>query len=69
MSVLRLGTTQQAIAASGANLKSYGAARTSPFNYNDTIGNFNQFFNINDATSFYQGEGVSSSWLGAFRHL
>lgn len=53
---------KQAIAF-GANLKSYGAFRTTPFNYNDTIGNFNQFFSINDGTGFYQGEAVSSSWL------
>ncbi|HVS98016.1 MAG TPA: hypothetical protein VHE54_16085 [Puia sp.] len=63
---VRLAIGHKQAIAFGANLKSYGAARTSAFDYNDTIGNFNQFFSINDATSFYQGEAVSSSWLELF---
>ena len=44
---VRLALGHKQAIAFGANLKSYGVVRTSPFNYNDTIGNFNQFFSIN----------------------
>lgn len=60
---VRLALNRKVAISFGANLKSYGAARMSPFDYNDTVGNFNQFFAINSGTSMYQGEAVSSTWL------
>lgn len=50
----------QAIAF-GANLRGYGAAKTGPVNYNDTLKNMNQFFNINEGT-VYNGNFVTSTW-------
>jgi len=46
----------------GANLRGYAGANTGKFNYNDTLLNMNQFFNINQNTNF-NGELVSSTWL------
>lgn len=46
----------------GANLRGYGAARTGAANYNDSLQNMNQFFNINQNTS-YKANLVTSSWL------
>ena len=46
----------------GANLRGYAAARTGKFAYSDTLANLNQFFNINQNTTF-QGDVVSSSWI------
>ena len=60
---VRLALDRKTAISFGANVKSYGAVRMSPFDYNDTIGNFNQFFAINSGTSMYQGQSVSSSWL------
>ena len=60
---VRLALGRKQAISFGANLKSYGAVRMSPFDYNDTIGNFNEFFAINNGTSYYQGESVSSTWL------
>jgi hypothetical protein len=54
----------QAIAF-GANLRGYGAVRTGPANYNDTLKDMNQFFNINEGT-VYSGNMTSSSWLELF---
>ena len=52
---------KQAIAF-GANLRGYGAARTGNTNYNDTLQDMNQFFNINENTT-YRAQFVTSSWL------
>src|SRR5579859_4006112 len=54
----------QAIAF-GANLRGYGAVRTGPANYNDTLQNMNQFFTINEGTN-YSAQFVTSSWLELF---
>ena len=55
---------KQAIAF-GVNLRGYTAARTGVANYNDTIQNMNQFFDINRGTD-YNANMVSSSWLELF---
>jgi hypothetical protein len=60
---VRLALDRRQAISFGANLKSYGAVRMSPFDYNDTIGNFNQFFAMNYGTSMYQGQALSSSWI------
>src|SRR6185437_7926463 len=60
---VRLALNRKQAISFGANLKSYGAVRMSPFAYIDTIGNFNQFFAMNYGTSSYEGEAVSSTWL------
>jgi hypothetical protein len=49
----------------GANIRGYGAARTGPVNYNDTLQNMNEFFNINEGT-VYNARLVSSSWVEGF---
>ncbi|HEY4110688.1 hypothetical protein [Puia sp.] len=46
----------------GANIRGYGAAKTGPANYNDSLQNMNQFFNINENTT-YEAQFVTSSWL------
>ncbi|HEY4334687.1 MAG TPA: hypothetical protein VGM89_02290, partial [Puia sp.] len=46
----------------GANLRGYVSARSSNVNYNDTLQNMNQFFNINEGTT-YEAQVVGSSWL------
>ncbi|HWB94453.1 MAG TPA: hypothetical protein VG605_21510 [Puia sp.] len=46
----------------GANLRGYTSARAGKFNYNDSLASLNQFFSINEGTTF-QGQLVSSSWI------
>jgi hypothetical protein len=55
---------KQAIAF-GANLRGYGAVRTGPANYNDSLQDMNQFFNINEGT-VYNWSMTTSSWLELF---
>ena len=62
---VRLALSRKAAIAFGANLRGYGAVRTGPVNYNDTLQNMNQFFSINDGTA-YNANMVSSSWLELF---
>jgi hypothetical protein len=49
----------------GANIRGYGSARTGPAEYNDTLHNMNQFFNLNEGTQ-YNATLVSSSWVEGF---
>jgi hypothetical protein len=49
----------------GANIRGYGAVRTGPVTYNDTLKNMNQFFNLNEGTS-YNATLVSSTWVEGF---
>lgn len=49
----------------GANIRGYGAARTGKVNYNDTLRNMNEFFNLNEGTT-YDASLVSSSWVEGF---
>jgi hypothetical protein len=51
----------QAIAF-GANLRGYVSARTGRVNYNDSLQDMNQFFNINEGAT-YSAQAVTSSWL------
>lgn len=62
---VRLALSRKTAIAFGANLRGYGAARTGPANFNDTLKNMNQFFGINDGTA-YNANMVSSSWLELF---
>ena len=59
---VRLNLGRKQAISFGANLRGYLNAKTGKFNYNDTLANMNQFFNINQGTTF-QGDLVSSSWL------
>ena len=59
---VRLDLGRKQAISFGANLRGYTAARTGKFNYNDTLANMNQFFNINQNTTF-QGDLASSNWL------
>jgi hypothetical protein len=49
----------------GANIRGYGAVRTGPAFYNDTLKNMNEFFNLNEGT-VYNGNMVTSSWAEGF---
>jgi hypothetical protein len=49
----------------GANIRGYGAARTGPVNYTDTLKNMNEFFNLNEGT-VYNANMVSSTWVEGF---
>ncbi len=62
---LRLSLGRRQAIAFGANLRGYGVARTGPVNYSDTVKNMNQFFNINEGTT-YNATMVSSSWVELF---
>jgi hypothetical protein len=62
---VRLALSRKAAIAFGANLRGYGAVRTGPANFNDTLKNMNQFFSINEGTA-YHADMVSSSWLELF---
>jgi hypothetical protein len=55
---------KQAIAF-GADLRGYENALTGLTNYNDTLKDMNQFFNINEGT-VYNASMTSSSWLELF---
>src|SRR6185312_4631244 len=54
----------QAIEA-GANIRGYGAIRTGRVDYNDSLKNMNDFFNVNEGTVYDAGM-TSSSWLEGF---
>jgi len=62
---VRLALSKKAAVAFGTNIRSYAAIRTGVANYNDSLQNMNQFFDINENTT-YNANGVSSSWLEAF---
>lgn len=62
---LRLSLGRGQAIEAGANIRGYGAVRTGGVNYNDTLKNMNDFFNINEGTS-YNLAMVSSSWLEGF---
>lgn len=55
---------KQAIAF-GANLRGYAAVRTGNANYSDTVQNMNQFFDINQGTT-YSANMVNNTWLELF---
>jgi hypothetical protein len=62
---VRLALGRKQAIAFGANLRGYGSVRTGPVNYNDTLKNMNEFFNINEGTS-YNANMVSSTWVEGF---
>jgi hypothetical protein len=62
---VRLAMGRKQAISFGANIRGYGAARTGPVTYNDTLQNMNQFFNINEGT-VYNAAMVSSSWVEGF---
>lgn len=62
---VRLALGRKQAIAFGANLRGYGAAKTGSVNYNDTLKNMNQFFNINEGTN-YNANFVSSTWAEFF---
>ena len=62
---VRLSLGRKQAIAFGANLRGYGAARTGPVNYNDTLKNMNDFFNVNEGTT-YNANMASSSWVELF---
>lgn len=62
---IRLALGRKQAISVGANIRGYGAARTGPANYNDTLKNMNQFFSINDGT-VYNANMVSSSWVEGY---
>jgi hypothetical protein len=62
---VRLSLGKKQAIAFGANLRGYGAVSTGPVNYNDSVKNMNQFFNINEGTT-YNATMVSSTWAELF---
>jgi hypothetical protein len=62
---LRLALGRNQAICAGVNIRGYGSARTGPVNYNDTLKNMNEFFNINEGT-VYNTAMVSSSWVEGF---
>jgi len=59
---VRLNLGRNQAISFGANLRGYASARSSNVNYNDTLQNMNQFFDINQGTT-YEAQVVGSSWL------
>ncbi len=49
--------------AFGINLRGYGHLDTDPYNYIDTIRDINNFLQINDNRTRYDGDFKSSSWI------
>ena len=62
---VRLALGRKQAICFGANIRGYGSARTGPVNYNDTLKNMNEFFNVNEGTVYNAGM-VSSSWAEGF---
>ncbi len=62
---MRLALGRNQAICFGANIRGYGSTRTGPVNYNDTLKNMNEFFNINEGT-VYNANMVSSSWVEGF---
>lgn len=62
---VRLALGRKQAIAFGLNLRGYVTARTGVFNYNDSVKNMNEFFNINVGNQ-YNGNLVGSSWLELF---
>jgi hypothetical protein len=62
---VRLALGRNQAISFGANLRGCGSARTGRVNYSDTLQNMNQFFNINEGTT-YNASMVSSSWVEGF---
>lgn len=61
----RIALSRTQAIAFGANFRGYTVAKTGQFNYNDSLQDMNQFFNINRSTT-YNANAVSSSWLELF---
>lgn len=62
---IRLALNKRVALAGGLNIRSYATVRTGVGNYNDTLRDMNQFFDINESTT-YSAYGVSSSWVEGF---
>ena len=62
---VRLALGQKQAISFGANLRGYTVARTGAVNYSDGLQNMNQFFNINQNTT-YNATMVSSTWAELF---
>jgi len=59
---VRLNLGRNQAISFGANLRGYAAARTGLTNYADSLQDMNQYFNINQGTT-YDAQLVTSSWL------
>jgi hypothetical protein len=59
---VRLNIGRNQAVSLGANLRGYVSARTGRANYNGTLQDMNQFFNINEGTT-YEAQALTSSWL------
>lgn len=62
---VRLSLGRNQAISFGANIRGYGSARTGPVNYSDTLKNMNEFFNINEGTT-YNLAMASSSWVEGY---
>ncbi|MDR3714181.1 MAG: hypothetical protein P4L51_15290 [Puia sp.] len=62
----RIALDRQQAIAFGADLRSYLHAKSSPFNYNDSLHDLNNFFNVNNPNNVYSVHSASSSWLQLF---
>ena len=62
---IRLALNKKVALAGGLNLRSYAAVRTGTANYSDSLQDMNQFFNVNENTT-YNIQGASSSWIEGF---
>jgi len=62
---IRLALNKKVAVAGGLNLRSYATVQTGLGNYSDSLQNMNQFFNVNENTT-YNIHGASSSWLEGF---
>lgn len=59
---VRIALDRRQAISFGANLRGYGSVRTGLANYNDTLKDMNDFFDINEGTT-YKANMVTSSWL------
>jgi hypothetical protein len=62
----RIALNRRQAIAFGGNIRGYGMGRTSNYNYNDTLHNLHEFFDINKGSLPFSGNAVSSAWLELF---
>ena len=63
---IRIAINRTHTVAFGFNIRGNGRAKTSAFNYNDSLQSINQFFGMNDINNVLDGKFSGSSWMEGF---
>ena len=62
----RISLNRQTAIAAGINIRSYTRAKTSPYNFIDTLNGVQDFFSLNNNRVLMNADVLSSSWLELF---